>query len=46
MALIGSSGRPLSGQSGSQPAAAGPYVKETSLDTFAADVLEACARCR
>ncbi|MGA7676396.1 MAG: thioredoxin [Rhizomicrobium sp.] len=41
MALIGSSGRPLSGQSGSQPAAAGPYVKETSLETFAADVLEA-----
>ncbi len=41
MVLIGSSGKPLGGQSGSQPAAAGPYVKETSLETFTADVLDA-----
>ncbi len=41
MTLIGSSGRPL-GQSGSQPAAStSPYVKDASLATFAADVLEA-----
>ncbi|MBU6297286.1 MAG: thioredoxin [Alphaproteobacteria bacterium] len=41
MALIGTSGRPL-GQSGSQPAAStSPYVKDASLATFAADVLEA-----
>ncbi|HEY0281297.1 MAG TPA: thioredoxin [Rhizomicrobium sp.] len=41
MALIGTSGQPLGGQNGSRPAAAGPTVKETSLATFAADVLEA-----
>ncbi|MDE1987483.1 MAG: thioredoxin [Alphaproteobacteria bacterium] len=41
MTLIGTSGRPL-GQSGSQPAAStSPYVKDASLATFAADVLEA-----
>ena len=41
MALIGTSGKPLGGQNGSQPAAAGPHVKDTTLATFAADVLEA-----
>ena len=41
MALIGSTGKPL-GQSASQPAAGtGPYVKDATLQTFAADVLEA-----
>jgi putative thioredoxin len=41
MTLIGTSGRPL-GQSGSPPAAStSPYVKDASLATFAADVLEA-----
>ena len=41
MALIGPSGKPLGGQNGSQPATAGPYIKDTTLATFAADVLEA-----
>ena len=41
MALIGTSGKPLGGQNGSPPAATGPYVKEATLATFAADVLEA-----
>ena len=41
MALIGSTGRPL-GQNASQPAAgASPYIKDATLQTFAADVLEA-----
>jgi putative thioredoxin len=41
MALISSTGRPL-GQNGSQPAAgANPNIRNTSLETFAADVLEA-----
>jgi len=41
MALIGSTGRPL-GQSGSQPAAgASPYIKDATLQNFAAEVLEA-----
>jgi len=42
MALIGITGRPLGGQDGGQPAeAASPYVKNASLESFAADVLEA-----
>jgi putative thioredoxin len=42
MALIGITGRPLGGQDGGQPAeGASPHVKHTSLETFAADVLEA-----
>jgi putative thioredoxin len=41
MALIGTSGKPLGGQNGSRPAAAGPNVKETSLASFATGVLEA-----
>ena len=41
MALIGPSGKPLGGQDGSQLAAAGPHIKDTTLATFAADVLEA-----
>ena len=36
MALIG-----LGGQSGAKPSGASPYIKDTSLETFAADVLEA-----
>jgi len=40
MALIGSSGQPLGGQ---KPAEAGanPYIKDATLESFAADVLEA-----
>jgi putative thioredoxin len=41
MALIGPSGKPLGGQNGSQPAATGPHIKDATLATFAADVLEA-----
>jgi putative thioredoxin len=46
MALIGPSGRPIaSGNAGNGAAngggAAGPYVKDSSLETFAADVLDA-----
>ncbi|MDE2134456.1 MAG: thioredoxin [Alphaproteobacteria bacterium] len=41
MALIGSSGKPLSAKKDGQPTAAGPHVKDASLATFAADVLEA-----
>jgi putative thioredoxin len=45
MALIGPTGRPVSAPkpAGQQPAAAGtsPHVKDSNLETFAADVLEA-----
>lgn len=42
MALIGTTGKPLGGQSGGQQAeGANPYIKHASLETFAADVLEA-----
>ncbi|MGA7713790.1 MAG: thioredoxin [Rhizomicrobium sp.] len=43
MALIGTSGRPLGGQTTGKPADGGasPYIKETSLQSFAADVIEA-----
>ena len=47
MALIGPGGRPLSSSTGSGAAPAqangtsSPYVKDSSLETFAADVLEA-----
>jgi len=43
MALIGSSGRPV-GTGAAKPASSGgasPYIKDSSLATFAADVLEA-----
>jgi len=41
MALVGSTGKPL-GQSGAQPAAgASPYIKDATLQNFAAEVLEA-----
>jgi putative thioredoxin len=48
MPLIDPSGRPLaspaprpSGDGAAAPSAAGPYIKDASLETFAADVLEA-----
>ena len=43
MALIGTSGRPLGGQTTGKAADGGasPYIKDTSLQTFAADVIEA-----
>ena len=43
MALIGTSGRPLGGQATGKSADGGasPYIKDTSLQTFAADVIEA-----
>jgi len=46
MAIIGPSGRPMSskgnGQTGAPSSgAAGPYIKDSSIETFAADVLEA-----
>src|ERR1043165_6247229 len=46
MALIGPTGRPVSAakpQGGQQQAAAGanPHIKDSTLETFAADVLEA-----
>ena len=44
MALIGPSGRPLTGggvKTAQAPAASGAYVKDGSIETFAADVLEA-----
>ncbi len=44
MALISPTGRPLGGQPASKPSgdgAASPYIKDTSLQTFAADVIEA-----
>ncbi|HTQ15724.1 MAG TPA: thioredoxin [Rhizomicrobium sp.] len=45
MALIGPGGRPVTSAPPSgkdaAPAASGPYVKDSSLETFAADVLEA-----
>ena len=46
MALIGPTGRPLSapkaaGQQGEAAGAASPHIKDSSLETFAADVLEA-----
>ncbi|HLJ51861.1 MAG TPA: thioredoxin domain-containing protein, partial [Rhizomicrobium sp.] len=45
MALIGPTGRPVSAakpQSPQQPAAgANPHIKDSTLETFAADVLEA-----
>src|SRR5690349_12231586 len=46
MALIGPGGRPLSrsgtqGQERQSVSAPGPYVKDGSIETFAADVLEA-----
>ena len=43
MALIGPGGRPLS-QAGAEkaaPSAKGPHIKDSSIETFAADVLEA-----
>jgi putative thioredoxin len=42
MALIGPSGRPVSSQKPAAPAAqAGALIKDSSIETFAADVLEA-----
>ncbi len=44
MALIGPGGRPVTSGTGAAPAAGGsnsPYIKDSSLETFAADVLEA-----
>ena len=43
MALIGTSGRPLGGQTTGKSADGGasPYIKDASLQTFAADVIEA-----
>ncbi len=43
MALIGPGGRPVTSGNGDAPASAGssPYIKDASLETFAADVLEA-----
>src|SRR4029079_10438347 len=46
MAIIGPSGRPLSRSGGDvavkqNPGAGGPNIKDSSLETFAADVLEA-----
>src|SRR3954469_15934140 len=46
MAIIGPSGRPLSRSGGDAaaqqtPGAGGPNIKDSSLETFAADVLEA-----
>ena len=44
MALIGPGGRPVTSGTGTEPAAGGsnsPYIKDSSLETFAADVLEA-----
>jgi len=45
MPLIDPSGRPLAsprpaGEAAAAPSAAGPYIKDSSLETFAADVLE------
>jgi putative thioredoxin len=44
MSLFGSSGRPIAGAAGAQPspsAGGDPNIKDSSLETFAADVLEA-----
>jgi putative thioredoxin len=44
MSLFGSSGRPITGAAGAQPspsAGGDPNIKDSSLETFAADVLEA-----
>jgi len=41
MALIGPTGRPVGGAKPAAPAAQGAYVKDASIETFAADVLEA-----
>jgi putative thioredoxin len=41
MAIISPSGRPVTGKADAAPAAHGAYVKDGSLETFAADVLEA-----
>jgi putative thioredoxin len=42
MAIIGAGGRPIGTQAKSAPSAAGasPYIKDSSIATFAADVLE------
>jgi putative thioredoxin len=46
MAIVGPSGRPVTSKGNGQAAAqgsgaAGPYIKDSSIETFAADVLEA-----
>ncbi len=44
MALIGPGGRPLSTAPATAPAGSNPAIKDTTLATFAADVLEASAK--